>query len=93
MSNYTSKRANYWCVVCEDDKENSNTLFSFPRTPTRKAKWMEILKLSDSSIRRRSKVCQKHFKSDQMKNIRLIKGAMPSLTQCKPHIPGQINHL
>jgi len=76
MSRSTFKSEQYSCVVCGADKENVVTLFSFPNQLERRCKWMEILGIS--TIKTRSRVCEKHFQKDQFHRTRLKKDALPN---------------
>lgn len=64
------------CIVCGANKENVVTLFSFPKCPERKQLWMESLEINN--IKFTSRVCEKHFRTDQFVRTLLKKDAIPS---------------
>lgn len=71
------------CVICGNEQENRRTYFAFPKSPERKKKWLNILKIEDKRLKSRSRVCDKHFDNSQLSRTRLIKGAIPTLKPTK----------
>lgn len=76
MSRPLFKSEQYSCIVCGADKENVVTLFSFPNQFERRCKWMDILGIS--TIKSRTRVCEKHFEKNQFHRTKLKKDAIPS---------------
>ena len=72
------------CVICGVDKENRPTLFKLPSSPDRKGQWMAILNIK--SIKRRSRLCQRHFSNDQFVHTRLKKDAIPNVPSPPPGV-------
>ncbi len=71
------------CIICDNEQENQRTLFSFPKSPERKKKWLDILKIQEPQLKSRSRVCEKHFDKSQLSRTRLVKGAIPTLKPLK----------
>lgn len=67
-----------FCVLC-GKKDKEGILYSFPNDETLKQKWCEALNFDVNKVRALTKVCNKHFLSSQMVNIRLTKHAVPCL--------------
>lgn len=81
-----AKKSTYYCIVCTKNKENESpqdlppTLFKFPKSPPRRNIWLEKLQISASEIRYRSRVCERHFKPNQVVNNRLKRDTLPTTT-------------
>lgn len=88
------------CVVCRSDKENLDlndnpTLFKFPTSPERRRNWLKILSLEENKVKKTSRLCSRHFKTNQFIRLRLKTGALPSvegrnllksLSSCEPKL-------
>ncbi|CAL8136310.1 unnamed protein product [Orchesella dallaii] len=71
-------KTDYFCAVCgSENTKREHTLFNFPKSPNRKEKWLNILKIDGKDLRTRSRVCQMHFSQSQLVRDRLKRGALP----------------
>lgn len=64
------------CVVCGTASKNK-ILFRFPKSPDRQETWKSFAKVQ--SIKRRSRLCEMHFETDQLVRQRLKKTAIPTV--------------
>lgn len=79
-----------YCVVCGvNNKENQETLFSFPKCPIRRDKWLEILKIQ-GIVKSTARVCESHFNKNQLVRNYLKKDALPTTKKSQTSVKSSI---
>ena len=64
------------CIVC-GIKDFKSSYHKFPKTPERKKRWIEQLKLQNEEFSQFSTVCSNHFRQSDFTRLRLKKGVIP----------------